>query len=718
MSYKNISKMRFFKYLIFIILVSAVVTANLDVGQDNKIRVILKSPEAEANYSTAYVNSSDFWDSLDDPSDINTGDLTDDNTYVEVAGDTMTGDLNMSGNDIENVGTGFFDNINMTDNGYFNGDIFFWGDLYFDNFFSGPCGAGSAIQDIDEWGSFSCVDVGDASESYNHTSSVWDLWGQWFYNMTNAVFTSNLLNTTIRSVSDSTYHNPTEAGIINGIVDGGELADVQHDDAQYDGVTFNFSEEVTGLDLRINFTGLDVTTFSRGIMRYKTSNLKGNFPLVQMWSYSDSEWEDYPELINSETFATMTQPVFDGADHIQDGVAQMRIYKDGGNTQNHYYIDWIAIVSGPGLPIGQEVDPVFNKWLEDSYLDSNLNGTRFNISADYFFTTNEICNATACFNLQDLNETGAGGSDSTYNATYANYNYSEGSLYYNHTAVSGGAGGGINTWELNLTSGVSAILKPLTTSLFDLGTTSLRWLTGYFENLNITGNTSMYGDLNMNNHTIFEANLSDSFGYTLQDAYDSEPESQRVITAKEGWGNAFVIDTEGSGYFTLFDDGNAVLEIKGGALPIPHIRVKDLIPYADNTEDLGYVTAVTRRWRDLFLAGKISDNTNSITMGNPIEFSPSVTILDDLRIGASTGESITLDGDDLFVLDEVEVGGDLTASRNVTISGNKIYANASWNGDITMEGGNISMVNTTTCYGDTCQAKIYYNGSSLIIKVT
>lgn len=42
------------------------------------------------------VNSSDHWDDLDDPSDINTADLTDDDTYVEVSGDSMTGNLEIN----------------------------------------------------------------------------------------------------------------------------------------------------------------------------------------------------------------------------------------------------------------------------------------------------------------------------------------------------------------------------------------------------------------------------------------------------------------------------------------------------------------------------------------------------------------------------------------------------------------------------------------------
>jgi len=222
----------------------------------------------------------------------------------------------------------------------------------------------------------------------------------------------------------------------------------------------------------------------------------------------------------------------------------------------------------------------------------------------------------------------------------------------------------------------------------------------------------------MNNNTIFDANLSNSFGYTLQDAYDAGSGGRRKISVEDPIGNSLTINVEQGGFFYINEEGTNVLQVQGGALPIDHVRVVDLVPFVDNTEDLGYITAVTRRWRDLFLAGSISDITHSITMGDPISFSHSATILDNLRVGASTGESITLDGDDLFVLDEAEVGGDLTVGGMFNITGTDIYADITWNGDITMNEGNISMVNTTTCYGDTCQAKIYHNGSSLIIKVT
>jgi len=226
-----------------------------------------------------------------------------------------------------------------------------------------------------------------------------DLTSGWFYNDSTKFYFNE-------TKFDATYHNPTSASAITGTIDGGTLADIQHPDAKYDGVTFNFSEEVGGLDLRINFSVLDVDTFNRGIMRYKTSNLKGDFPIVQMWSYTEEKWEDYPYVVESETFATMTQPVFDGASHIEDGVAQMRIYKDGGNTQNHYYVDWIAIISGIGLPSGEEVDPVFNSWLHNASLKSNLSGNGYSIKNISFIGIG-TSNPTHELNVVgDLNVTG------------------------------------------------------------------------------------------------------------------------------------------------------------------------------------------------------------------------------------------------------------------------------------------------------------------------
>ncbi len=62
-----------------------------------EIIIVKPSSGVLGNQSEFNVNSSDFWDLLDDPSDISTGDLIDDNTYVQIIGDTMSGSLTLSG---------------------------------------------------------------------------------------------------------------------------------------------------------------------------------------------------------------------------------------------------------------------------------------------------------------------------------------------------------------------------------------------------------------------------------------------------------------------------------------------------------------------------------------------------------------------------------------------------------------------------------------------
>jgi len=87
-----------------VLLVTSLVSA-VDFGYNNmgvpqlppEINYSKIAVNLSTNYST-YSGSADFWDALDTPADINTGDLTDDNTYVERAGDSMTGSLEIWGN--------------------------------------------------------------------------------------------------------------------------------------------------------------------------------------------------------------------------------------------------------------------------------------------------------------------------------------------------------------------------------------------------------------------------------------------------------------------------------------------------------------------------------------------------------------------------------------------------------------------------------------------
>ena len=190
------------------------------------------------------------------------------------------------------------------------------------------------------------------SNSYNDTQNL---------SINNWITENNeSVNNNIDDKTTTTYYNATQSGIITGTIDGGFLNYTQHPNGDYDGKTLNFSEAAgsPGIDIRINFTN-GLTTFTQGVMRYKTSSLAGEYPIIQMWSYSELAWEDYPPVAESLGFATIAQPVFDGEDHVSGGIAQMRIYKaTNGNTNNHYYVDWLAIAKGPGVPSPNEVDPL------------------------------------------------------------------------------------------------------------------------------------------------------------------------------------------------------------------------------------------------------------------------------------------------------------------------------------------------------------------------
>jgi len=178
----------------------------------------------------------------------------------------------------------------------------------------------------------------------------------------------------------STYYNPTNTEIIRGTLNGGNITLIQHPDGNYDGVTLNISEASgsPGLDIRINITNVD--DFNRGIIRYETSSLSGDYPIRQLWNYDTSSWEDYPPVGEIVDFIIVTEPIFDSSRYLRNGTVQMRFYKaSNGNTQNHYYIDWFALVKGYGTPSGQEVDPYsFHK-------EKNLDNSGYNITASNFF---------------------------------------------------------------------------------------------------------------------------------------------------------------------------------------------------------------------------------------------------------------------------------------------------------------------------------------------
>jgi len=317
----------------------------------------------------------------------------------------------------------------------------------------------------------------------------------------------------------TTYYNATQSEAVAGTIDGGTLVDTQHQDGKYDGVTFNFSEvsATPGLDLRINFTGID--SFNQGIMRYKTaSGLSGAYPIIQMWNYDTSAWEDYPSVAQSTTFATITQPVFDSAEHLSNGVAQMRVYKaTKGNTGNKYYVDWIAISKGFGTPSGEEVDPY------SFHMNQNINNSGYNISANYFIGDGSLLSGISVGNISNITYNFALSNNGTINGINTTWlDNVAGFLSFKLTQLETWFTGKLidinNNINLNLTASKTYSNSIMSSNLTNIFTQINNNLTASetYTNSNIAGNLSltllangsrsMTGDLNVGNNNITNVN--------------------------------------------------------------------------------------------------------------------------------------------------------------------------------------------------------------------
>jgi len=259
--------------------------------------------------------------------------------------------------------------------------------------------------------------------AYNMTSEV-EL--DWLYRNSSTIsFNSSKLSTT--------YYNVTQSTAVAGTIVG-EISYTWHSDGSYDSATLNITEDSgsPGLDVRMNFT--NVSDFNGGVMRYYTSPLAGDYPIIQLWSYTNNDWEDYPSVGESKSYATIEQPVFDNTDHIQDKVVQMRIYKaSNGNTNNKYYIDWIAVYKGYGTPVGEEIDPL------SFHRNDNLDNTGYNITGNVFFGNISNISGNVYVNNLEVKKwlynqsDGTGTGNVSWNESYANTLYAGIQWNYNQS---------------------------------------------------------------------------------------------------------------------------------------------------------------------------------------------------------------------------------------------------------------------------------------------
>ena len=163
--------------------------------------------------------------------------------------------------------------------------------------------------------------------------------------------------------------------LVYGTADG-NLNDT-HQYNNYDGVSYNLTETTPqGLEYYIN-TSDNVTSDLNKICARFLSSSTDDFTL-SIWD-TGGFWESYMTLSNGDSFSWVCADIRDAPDHLVDDKVLVKIFSSGiASLQHKLYIDAIYVSSGYTPIIGNEVDPL------SFHVDSNINNSGYNITADYF----------------------------------------------------------------------------------------------------------------------------------------------------------------------------------------------------------------------------------------------------------------------------------------------------------------------------------------------
>ena len=251
-----------------------------------------------------------------------------------------------------------------------------------------------------------------------------------------------------QSKLETKFFNATALEVVTG-TGAGNLADIQ----SYNNIPYNVTEDTSDVDLRVNFSVGVGGEFNQLIIRYRSAEEDlAHRMIVQIYEPDELEWEEYGILPGTSIYHIVEFGVYDSDEHVDsNGIVQVRFFQDEGvppKTHMHNF-DWVAISKGFGTPAGEEVDPVFNEWLESPKFMSNLSMPSYNITADTYFGDgseltgivgdNSSWNESMAYGLF-LNRTSESDYLSTYNETYDAYvdtdtwlsNYTD---YYNKSQV-------------------------------------------------------------------------------------------------------------------------------------------------------------------------------------------------------------------------------------------------------------------------------------------
>jgi hypothetical protein len=157
----------------------------------------------------------------------------------------------------------------------------------------------------------------------------------------------------------------------------------------YDSIPYNVTEVAgaIGLDFRINFTG--VTSFNQLKVRYKSSVAESHTMYMQIYDTELGTWENYYTLGAVADYANLGFAIDDEADHIINGVVQVRFYQaDNGNTNHIHYFDWVVLTHGFISAGSQEIDPYC--WHRSPNGETGNFATTGNVSASNISVSNNL----------------------------------------------------------------------------------------------------------------------------------------------------------------------------------------------------------------------------------------------------------------------------------------------------------------------------------------
>ncbi|GAG61187.1 unnamed protein product, partial [marine sediment metagenome] len=227
------------------------------------------------------------------------------------------------------------------------------------------------------------------------------------------------LNDTIDDRQTSTtYYINTSA------VDGGSYTDTEDvDDAwYYDDASLNFTEGsgADPLDVYFNFT--EVNDFDQIVIREYYMGSASHTIHIQLWDINNDEWEDHFTFVGQDSWTTITIPIYDSSDHLfDDGNVSIRFsHEQNGITSHRLDFDFVWLVEGSEIGASTNLEGYARyKFGSNDFEGNGSIWTSGNVEgANITASGNYISNGTDWFSLQDLNTTGSGGSDSTFNATY------------------------------------------------------------------------------------------------------------------------------------------------------------------------------------------------------------------------------------------------------------------------------------------------------------